>query len=88
MKLSRIAQFIDTSLRPSSVCESCGDEFTCGASLAGCWCSEIKLGDSVRARLRERYKGCLCRACLEKFAGNEGEQNGSKEEQVFTGETD
>lgn len=68
MKLSRIAQFIDTSSHEASVCESCGDEFTCGATLAGCWCSEIKLSDSVLARLRERYKRCLCRKCLESFA--------------------
>lgn len=55
-------------------CEACGGEFTCGATLAGCWCSEIKLSDEVRAELRERYARCLCRACLEQFAEREFKQ--------------
>jgi hypothetical protein len=50
-------------------CEACGGEFTCGAMLAGCWCSEVKLSDALLAELRERYQHCLCRACLEQFAG-------------------
>ncbi|MBC7910945.1 MAG: cysteine-rich CWC family protein [Pyrinomonadaceae bacterium] len=55
-------------------CEACGSEFTCGARLKGCWCSEIKLNDAVRAGLRERYEHCLCRACLEQFAEKESKQ--------------
>jgi hypothetical protein len=54
-------------------CESCGGEFTCGATLAGCWCSEVKLSEAALAELRARFKGCLCRECLERFA--EREQN-------------
>lgn len=53
---------------PLEACEACGTQFTCGAKLAGCWCSELKLSDEVRAALRERYEHCLCRACLERFA--------------------
>ncbi len=48
-------------------CEACGNEFMCGASLRGCWCSEVKLSDEQRARLRSLYSDCLCRDCLEKF---------------------
>lgn len=50
------------------ICEACGAQFSCGAKLAGCWCSEVQLTDALRAELRERYQHCLCRACLESFA--------------------
>jgi hypothetical protein len=46
-------------------CEACGNEFTCGASLKGCWCAEIKLDDQDRAALKSCYSDCLCRECLE-----------------------
>ena len=49
-------------------CESCGNDFTCGVSLKGCWCSEVKLDDDARARLRSQYKDCLCKDCLESLA--------------------
>ncbi|HKQ54097.1 MAG TPA: cysteine-rich CWC family protein [Pyrinomonadaceae bacterium] len=62
-----------------AVCEACGCEFTCGASLAGCWCEEIKLSKEARAELRARYERCLCRSCLENYA--EGlTRDGEKEE--------
>ena len=51
-----------------STCERCGAAFGCGAQLAGCWCSEIKLGEAARSELSGRYAGCLCRACLESMA--------------------
>jgi len=54
-------------------CESCGNDFTCGASLKGCWCSEIKLSDKTRGEFRSRFKDCLCRECLEKAAEAEKE---------------
>ena len=52
----------------ASVCESCGGEFTCGASEAGCWCAEVELDEATRAELRSRFRSCLCRACLEGYA--------------------
>ncbi|MBD0369530.1 MAG: cysteine-rich CWC family protein [Pyrinomonadaceae bacterium] len=61
-----------------SVCEACGETFGCGASLSGCWCVEVKLTDAVRARLRERYEGCLCRGCLERAADGEDAQGAEK----------
>jgi hypothetical protein len=51
-----------------SVCEACGQGFDCGAQGAGCWCTEVQLTEQQRADLRERYRGCLCRPCLERFA--------------------
>ncbi|MBC7930079.1 MAG: cysteine-rich CWC family protein [Rubrivivax sp.] len=57
--------------RKPSVCESCGAEFGCGAGAALCWCSELKLSDETLAELRTRFGGCLCRACLERFAADE-----------------
>jgi Cysteine-rich CWC len=51
-----------------STCEGCGDAFTCGATLRGCWCMHVKLTANVRKNLRARYKDCVCRACLEREA--------------------
>lgn len=56
-------------LRKTQACEACGETFACEISLsAGCWCREINLSDETRQELRAKYKGCLCRACLEKAA--------------------
>jgi Cysteine-rich CWC len=63
--IGEIAKCLTTGARPLH-CESCGKEFNCGASLSGCWCGEIKLSDEARAELREKYRDCLCRECLEK----------------------
>jgi hypothetical protein len=69
--LKSLAALVAPSLREPSACESCGGEFACGARLAGCWCGEIKLSEETRAELRARFRGCLCRACLERFAAVE-----------------
>jgi len=50
--------------KDSSVCESCGDEFTCGVSIRGCWCTEISVSEDVRRELKKQFKKCLCRNCL------------------------
>jgi hypothetical protein len=59
---------ISPRLREPTACEACGAEFTCGATLGGCWCREVKVPAEARASLRERYSKCLCRACLERAA--------------------
>ena len=69
MSLSELAQFL-VSRTSQSRCEACGNPFTCGATLSGCWCSEIKLSDETRAELKTKYGNCLCRECLEKLAGD------------------
>jgi len=66
--LRELTEFILPSRRQARNCEACGQPFHCGASLGGCWCFQIKLSPDVRKLLRERYRACLCRACLEQFA--------------------
>ena len=66
--LTKIGDALSRALTRERVCESCGNEFSCGASLKGCWCSEINLSDEARAELRGLYRDCLCPACLEKIA--------------------
>lgn len=68
--LNILSNVVSGALERQLTCECCGDTFTCGASLKGCWCAEIQLTDEVRAELRSRYSDCLCRNCLEKFAGS------------------
>jgi len=50
-------------------CEACGNEFVCGASLKGCWCSEVPLNKDDRSTLKAKFSDCLCKDCLEKQAG-------------------
>jgi len=47
-------------------CPACGEAFACEIGLQGCWCSEVKVSASTLGTLRSKYKGCLCRSCLEK----------------------
>jgi hypothetical protein len=51
-------------------CDSCGKEFSCGMSLKGCWCSEVKLTDETRAELKKRFSDCLCRECLVSYSSS------------------
>ena len=66
--LRKVLGLFSPRLRDAAVCQACGSEFSCGASLRGCWCSEIKLDEATRAGLSSRYRGCLCRECLERLA--------------------
>ena len=69
MKLVRRAlALVSLRWRTPSPCEGCGNDFTCGASLTGCWCLQLKLGEVARAGLREKYTKCVCRVCLESTA--------------------
>jgi hypothetical protein len=56
------------SVEEPSTCEACGNPFDCGATLAGCWCTQVQLSEQLLTTLRARYKACLCRPCLESFA--------------------
>jgi hypothetical protein len=67
MKLKDALGFVSLKFKQPSVCESCGNEFTCGATIRGCWCADIKLSDETRQDLRSKFKDCLCRDCLEKY---------------------
>jgi len=66
--LRKLAVLLTPGLSRDLVCESCGNSFSCGASLQGCWCAEVKLSDEDRAGLKGRYGDCLCRECLERIA--------------------
>ncbi len=68
MKLKTLAGIVTTRWRDPQTCEACGQPFVCGATLTGCWCTEIKLTDAHRAALKTKYTHCLCRSCLEQFA--------------------
>ncbi|HKS29256.1 MAG TPA: cysteine-rich CWC family protein [Pyrinomonadaceae bacterium] len=63
-----LPQLVTEETCAQSVCERCGEPFGCGAQSSACWCAEVKLTDEAREALREKYKSCLCRACLEQFA--------------------
>ncbi|MEK6336998.1 MAG: cysteine-rich CWC family protein [Acidobacteriota bacterium] len=68
VELRKIAGLFADRFSGSPTCEACGNEFSCGVSLRGCWCSEIKLNDQALAEMKERYRGCLCKPCLEKMS--------------------
>ena len=74
---------IPSQCSATATCEACGAAFTCGATIAGCWCAEVKLSEAARATLRARYRSCLCRVCLENYAEVEA-RDGEKEEHVST----
>jgi hypothetical protein len=84
MKMNNLIGLIAPQLREPSVCEACGEQFGCGATLAGCWCSELKLSDETRAELRERYQSCLCRTCLESFASQEKKEQADSQNALPT----
>lgn len=67
MKLKKALGFINEKYQEPSVCESCGNEFICGATLKGCWCMNLRLTDEARAELKSKFKDCLCQNCLEKY---------------------
>lgn len=74
MKLKNALGFISEKYKEPSVCQSCGEEFVCGATLKGCWCMEIDLSEKVRQNLKTQFLNCLCRNCLEKYAAEEVEK--------------
>lgn len=49
-----------------TICESCGEDFSCGANADKCWCFEVDLKSETLADLREDFESCLCRNCLTK----------------------
>lgn len=67
MKLQDVAGFIDPKYKVPSVCESCGEEFTCGASIKGCWCMKVTLSDETREEMKKEFNDCLCPDCLAKL---------------------
>ena len=64
----RLLGWLSPRWRIQKPCEGCGEPFACGATLAGCWCMKVPVTAEARERLRDRYTGCVCRACLEREA--------------------
>ena len=59
------------SAEPSDRCPRCGGGFHCGANdAAPCACTALKLDATALAKLRARYDGCLCLACLREIAAS------------------
>ena len=56
------------SFTDNSRCPRCGGGFHCGAAESHCDCFELKLSPTLRAELAQRYRGCLCLACLRELA--------------------
>ncbi len=59
---------VEDSISKPTICESCGSEFGCGAAIAGCWCTRMKLSDETRAGLSIKFESCLCPNCLKALA--------------------
>ena len=62
--------FVSVKYKEPSVCESCNEQFICGATITGCWCMKIKLSAEVRQELKAKFNDCLCQNCLEKYASS------------------
>lgn len=80
MKLRTLAGLFSERWREPSTCEACGQAFQCGAKLTGCWCAAIELSEETRAALRAKYRGCLCKECLEGCASSNSGTPDSKYE--------
>ncbi|MGZ8844341.1 MAG: cysteine-rich CWC family protein [Pyrinomonadaceae bacterium] len=66
--IRRVLSVVSPRFGRPIVCEACGQEFSCGMSLRGCWCASVELSDETRAELKALYKDCLCRECLERLS--------------------
>ena len=65
MKLPTLLTRVLPTLKRAQECPACGNAFACEINLQGCWCSEVKVSQSTLQAVRDKYTGCLCRACLE-----------------------
>ena len=68
MKLKKALGIFSEKYKDPSICESCGDEFICGATVMGCWCMNLKVPDEGRADMKEKYAKCLCPKCLGSYS--------------------
>lgn len=48
----------------NSLCESCGEDFFCGAETGNCWCFEVKIAPETLTEVGQKYDKCLCPTCL------------------------
>ena len=70
MRLKKTLSHVSEKYKEPSTCESCDEEFICGATLKGCWCMKTELTDEDRDYLKSKFKKCLCQDCLNKISKN------------------
>ena len=58
----------DEKVSDKLICESCGEEFFCGANVGKCWCFAVEVKAETLAELRENSSGCWCADCLKKIS--------------------
>jgi hypothetical protein len=52
-------------------CPRCGGGFHCGvADARPCACTAVGLDAALRVELAQRFRGCLCIACLRELAAD------------------
>lgn len=68
MKMKNVFGIFSEKYKDPSVCESCRDEFICGATVTGCWCMNMKITDDARAEMKEMFQKCLCPKCLGSYS--------------------
>lgn len=49
------------------VCESCGENFSCGSKIGQCWCFDVEINEGTLTKLQKDFKSCLCGKCLKKY---------------------
>jgi hypothetical protein len=68
MKIRKALGIFSEKYKDPSVCESCGEEYICGATVKGCWCMKLKVSDEARAEMKAKFEKCLCPTCLAAYA--------------------
>lgn len=66
---------ITENIPEKAVCESCGEEFSCGANVGECWCFAVELKAENLGKLRENSNNCLCQDCLKLIKENAHSSN-------------
>lgn len=73
MRSATLRVMTSTALPPDLAeprCERCGQVWLCGMNgPAPCACTTLQLNAGQLADLRQRYRACLCLACLQAIAG-------------------
>ncbi len=68
MKIGKALGIFSEKYKDPSVCESCGEEYICGATVMGCWCMSVNTTDEARAEMKQKFSKCLCPKCLGSYA--------------------
>ncbi len=70
-KLSRNGVCIMEKKSTNSICPNCNTAFVCSRdSIDRCFCNSISISEKKLIDIRSKFKGCLCKKCLEGFVEN------------------